>query len=213
MSVGSLIFQGLSEGGRNLAEGLDRWKAVQNNAKVSDAMVKANADGEQPLWKRMGFQSPDQYFSLSAPDRIAAITGLRGMFRSVGGSIGTSLVVLVMSHAATREEGLEQAFLGLAFSWGALMGWAAQFGRLDLPAVLLYAGAISWVIGYDTIYAHQDKEDDVLIGVKSSALALGEATKTWLFPSRRIRPNSWRGTSHGKRGGISTRWPPRFSGP
>jgi 4-hydroxybenzoate polyprenyltransferase len=73
-----------------------------------------------------------------------------------------------------------QIVLGLAFSWGALMGWAATFGRLDWPALLLYAGSISWVIGYDTIYAHQDRDDDALIGVKSTALLFGERTKPML---------------------------------
>ena len=73
-----------------------------------------------------------------------------------------------------------QIVLGLAFSWGALMGWAAAFGRLDLPALLLYAGSIAWVIGYDTIYAHQDREDDALIGIKSTALLFGERTKPML---------------------------------
>ncbi len=70
-----------------------------------------------------------------------------------------------------------QIFLGLAFSWGALMGWAAVFGRLDWPAVLLYAGSIAWVIHYDTIYAHQDSEDDALVGLKSTALLFGERTR------------------------------------
>jgi 4-hydroxybenzoate polyprenyltransferase len=70
-----------------------------------------------------------------------------------------------------------QIALGLAFSWGALMGWPAVFARLDWPALLLYAGSIAWVIGYDTIYAHQDREDDALIGVKSTALLFGERTK------------------------------------
>jgi 4-hydroxybenzoate polyprenyltransferase len=60
------------------------------------------------------------------------------------------------------------------------MGWAAAFGRLDAPAYLLYAGAIAWVIGYDTIYAHQDREDDALIGIKSTALLFGERTKPLL---------------------------------
>jgi 4-hydroxybenzoate polyprenyltransferase len=73
-----------------------------------------------------------------------------------------------------------QIVLGLAFSWGALMGWAARFGRLDAPALVLYAGAISWVIGYDTIYAHQDREDDALIGIKSTALLFGARTKPML---------------------------------
>ena len=73
-----------------------------------------------------------------------------------------------------------QIVLGLAFSWGALMGWPSTFARLDLPALLLYAGAISWVIGYDTIYAHQDREDDALIGIKSTALLFRERTKPML---------------------------------
>ena len=60
------------------------------------------------------------------------------------------------------------------------MGWAAAFGRLDPPAYLLYAGAIAWVIGYDTIYAHQDREDDALIGVKSTAILFGARTKPLL---------------------------------
>jgi 4-hydroxybenzoate polyprenyltransferase len=57
------------------------------------------------------------------------------------------------------------------------MGWAGAFGRLDPAALLLYAGSIAWVIGYDTIYAHQDREDDALVGVKSTALLFGERTK------------------------------------
>src|SRR4029079_3401851 len=70
-----------------------------------------------------------------------------------------------------------QIVLGLAFSWGALMGFAAIDARLRAPALLLYAGSIAWVIGYDTIYAHQDREDDALIGIKSTALLFGERTK------------------------------------
>jgi 4-hydroxybenzoate polyprenyltransferase len=74
-----------------------------------------------------------------------------------------------------------QIFLGLAFSWGALMGWPAAFGRLDWPALVLYAGAIAWVIGYDTIYAHQDREDDMMIGIKSTALLFGDNTPRMLM--------------------------------
>jgi len=73
-----------------------------------------------------------------------------------------------------------QIGLGLAFSWGALMGWPAVFGRLDAPAFILYAGSIAWVIAYDTIYAHQDREDDALIGIKSTAILFGEKTKPML---------------------------------
>jgi 4-hydroxybenzoate polyprenyltransferase len=67
-----------------------------------------------------------------------------------------------------------QAWLGLVFSWGALVGWPAATGSLDWPALLLWFGSISWVIGYDTLYAIQDIEDDALVGVKSSARRLGE---------------------------------------
>jgi len=67
-----------------------------------------------------------------------------------------------------------QAWLGLVFSWGALVGWPAVTGTLDLPALLLWFGSIAWVIGYDTLYAIQDIEDDALVGVKSSARRLGD---------------------------------------
>jgi 4-hydroxybenzoate polyprenyltransferase len=73
-----------------------------------------------------------------------------------------------------------QAVLGLAFNWGALVGYAAVLRRLEWPAVVLFAGAVAWTIGYDTIYAHQDREDDALLGLKSTALKFGRATKIWL---------------------------------
>ncbi|MCG8511112.1 MAG: 4-hydroxybenzoate octaprenyltransferase [Rhodospirillales bacterium] len=74
-----------------------------------------------------------------------------------------------------------QAWLGLTFNWGVLMGWAAVQGELAWAPVLLYAAGFFWTLGYDTIYAHQDKDDDLLVGVKSSALKLGGATRPWLF--------------------------------
>ncbi|MEO1747854.1 MAG: 4-hydroxybenzoate octaprenyltransferase [Pseudomonadota bacterium] len=70
-----------------------------------------------------------------------------------------------------------QLFLGLAFSWGAFMGWAATYGSLDLAPLVLYAACVAWTIGYDTIYAHQDKEDDAIVGVKSTARLFGDKTK------------------------------------
>jgi len=73
-----------------------------------------------------------------------------------------------------------QAVLGLALNWGALMGWAAVLGGLGWAPLILYAGAVAWTIGYDTIYAHQDREDDALIGMKSTALKFGAATQAWL---------------------------------
>jgi 4-hydroxybenzoate polyprenyltransferase len=91
-----------------------------------------------------------------------------------------SLVVVAVYPFMKRITYWPQIVLGLAFSWGALMGWPAAFGRLDWPALVLYAGSISWVIGYDTIYAHQDREDDLLIGIKSTALLFQENTAPML---------------------------------
>jgi 4-hydroxybenzoate polyprenyltransferase len=91
-----------------------------------------------------------------------------------------SLAVVVIYPFMKRITYWPQIFLGLAFSWGALMGWPAMFGRLDAPAFVLYLGAISWVIGYDTIYAHQDREDDLLVGIKSTALLFGDNTRRML---------------------------------
>jgi 4-hydroxybenzoate polyprenyltransferase len=91
-----------------------------------------------------------------------------------------SLAVVAVYPFMKRITYWPQIVLGLAFSWGALMGWPATFARLDAPAFLLYAGAICWVIGYDTIYAHQDREDDALIGIKSTALLFRERTKPML---------------------------------
>jgi 4-hydroxybenzoate polyprenyltransferase len=73
-----------------------------------------------------------------------------------------------------------QLLLGLTFKWGALVGWSAVYGRLDFPALALYAGCVFWTLGYDTIYAHQDKEDDALLGLKSTALRFGDKTDAWL---------------------------------
>ena len=88
-----------------------------------------------------------------------------------------SLGVVAIYPFMKRVTYWPQIFLGLAFSWGALMGWTAARGALELPALLLYAGSIAWVIHYDTIYAHQDREDDALVGLKSTALLFAERTK------------------------------------
>jgi 4-hydroxybenzoate polyprenyltransferase len=92
-----------------------------------------------------------------------------------------SLAVVAIYPFMKRFTYWPQFVLGLAFSWGALMGWAVEFAELARPAILLYLGSIFWVIGYDTIYAHQDKEDDALIGVKSTARLFGDSTKSWLI--------------------------------
>lgn len=101
-------------------------------------------------------------------DRFAVVVGL------------SSLVVVAIYPFMKRVTDWPQLFLGFAFSWGALMGWAAALGRLDAAPVALYFAAIAWTIGYDTIYAHQDKEDDAVVGVRSTARLFGERTGPWL---------------------------------
>ena len=91
-----------------------------------------------------------------------------------------SLVTVAVYPFLKRVTDWPQLGLGLAFSWGALMGWPAFFGSLSVPPLLLYAGAILWTIGYDTIYAHQDREDDALMGVRSTARLFGENTRQML---------------------------------
>jgi len=88
-----------------------------------------------------------------------------------------SLVIVAVYPFMKRITWWPQVVLGLAFSWGALMGFAVTLGRIDLTALVLYAGSIAWVIGYDTIYAHQDAEDDALIGIKSTARLFAARTK------------------------------------
>nr|WP_321458055.1 4-hydroxybenzoate octaprenyltransferase [uncultured Cohaesibacter sp.] len=92
-----------------------------------------------------------------------------------------SLSVVAIYPFMKRITHWPQLVLGLAFSWGALVGWTSITGQLTFAPVLMYLGAIVWTIGYDTIYAHQDKEDDVMIGVKSTALLFADNTRGWLI--------------------------------
>ncbi len=91
-----------------------------------------------------------------------------------------SLLPVCIYPFAKRFTWWPQVFLGLAFNWGALLAWTAHTGRLEAPAILLYLAGIAWTLFYDTIYAHQDTEDDALIGVKSTARLFGEATPAWM---------------------------------
>jgi 4-hydroxybenzoate polyprenyltransferase len=109
--------------------------------------------------------------------------GLLVLFQMSGVAIWLgigSLALIAIYPFMKRITWWPQAFLGLTFNWGALLGWAAVRGDLGWPALWLYAAGIFWTLFYDTIYAHQDKADDALIGVKSTALKLGAETKPWL---------------------------------
>ena len=92
-----------------------------------------------------------------------------------------SLLIIAIYPFMKRITNWPQLVLGLAFNWGALVGWSAVQGSLSWPPTAIYAGGIFWTLAYDTIYAHQDRQDDVLIGVKSTALQFGESTKGWLI--------------------------------
>ncbi len=95
--------------------------------------------------------------------------------------LGVASLALVLAYPHMKHITYwPQAFLGLTFSWGAMLGWTAARGALEWPALALYAGGAFWTMAYDTIYAHQDREDDLLAGVKSTALLLGRDTPRWL---------------------------------
>ncbi|MET0906437.1 MAG: 4-hydroxybenzoate octaprenyltransferase [Tardiphaga sp.] len=114
---------------------------------------------------------------------LQALIGLVVLLQFNSFAIATGIASLIIVAAypfMKRITYWPQSVLGLAFSWGALMGFAVVFGRIDATALLLYAGSICWVIAYDTIYAHQDTEDDALIGIKSTALLFGARTQTAL---------------------------------
>lgn len=91
-----------------------------------------------------------------------------------------SLGLVLIYPFMKRLTNWPQFVLGLAFNWGALVGWSSQMGHLALSALILYVGSVAWTIGYDTIYAHQDKEDDLMLGLKSTALHFGSATPQWV---------------------------------
>ncbi|MGV8953331.1 MAG: 4-hydroxybenzoate octaprenyltransferase [Cypionkella sp.] len=110
---------------------------------------------------------------------IAAVILFSYNWVAVGLGVGSLLLVLIYPFAK-RFTWWPQVFLGLAFNWGALLAFAAHSGTVTLPAVLLYLAGIAWTLFYDTIYAHQDIEDDALIGVKSTARLFGSASRRWL---------------------------------
>jgi 4-hydroxybenzoate polyprenyltransferase len=118
------------------------------------------------IW--MGFQASLAALILFSYNRLAIALGI------------ASLGLVAIYPFAKRFTWWPQAFLGLAFNWGAVLLWAAHGGTVGIPALLLYASGITWTLFYDTIYAHQDKEDDALIGVKSTARLFDDRSHPWL---------------------------------
>jgi len=137
------------------------------DAKVERTRSRPLPSGQVSVMQALAFLAAQALLGLLVLlqfNRFAVLTGI------------ASLIIVAIYPFMKRITWWPQTVLGLAFSWGALMGYAVIFGRIDPAALVLYAGSISWVIGYDTIYAHQDAEDDVLIGIKSTARLFGTRT-------------------------------------
>ena len=112
-------------------------------------------------------------------------------------AVGVASLVLVFAYPLSKRVTYWPQFvLGLAFNWGALLGWAAVRGEISLAPVLLYVGGIFWTLGYDTIYAHQDRGDDPAAGVKSTARRLGLGSKPWLYAFYLIAAAFFAATGH-----------------
>ncbi|QCI65757.1 4-hydroxybenzoate octaprenyltransferase [Phreatobacter stygius] len=142
-----------------------------------DAMVERTRSRPLPSGQVTGRQAK---LFLMAQVVVGALV-LLALAKPFAWALGiASIAIIAIYPFMKRITSWPQSVLGLAFSWGALMGWAAAFDRLDAAPILLYAGSILWVIGYDTIYAHQDREDDAIVGVRSTALLFGERTPLFL---------------------------------
>ncbi|MCU0839046.1 MAG: 4-hydroxybenzoate octaprenyltransferase [Rhodospirillales bacterium] len=128
-----------------------------------------------------GAVTPRQAWAMMA---ILSLVGLAVLvqFNTVTIGLGIASLALVAVYPfAKRVTHWPQLILGLAFNWGALVGWTAVADGIDWPAFTLYLAGLFWTLGYDTIYAHQDKADDQVVGVKSTALRFGAATPYWLM--------------------------------
>ncbi len=167
-AVGAVLMRGA---GCTINDILDR----DFDAKVARTRTRPIPSGEITVPQALAF--------LSAQLAVALLILLQ--FNTPTIWLGVASLALVFPYPLMKRiTWWPQLFLGLTFNWGALMGWTAVTGTAALPdmlpAILLYAAGIVWTLGYDTIYAHQDKADDALIGVKSTALRLGTASRGWV---------------------------------
>src|SRR5258707_7331037 len=142
-----------------------------NDITDSDLDAKVERTRSRPI--PAGQVSVPQAFAFLVLQALIGLVVLLQFNRFAVMSGIASLIIVAVYPFMKRITWWPQVVLGLAFSWGALMGFAVILGRIDLTALVLYAGSIAWVIGYDTIYAHQDAEDDALIGIKSTARLFG----------------------------------------
>jgi 4-hydroxybenzoate polyprenyltransferase len=164
-AVGALVMRGA---GCTVNDIVDR----DIDAKVARTAERPLASGRLSLQQALVFLALQLAVGLAILLQLAPLAIELGVF---------SLILVVAYPFMKRITWWPQAFLGLTFNWGALMGYAAVTDRLAWAPVLLYAAGFFWTLFYDTIYAHQDKEDDALIGVKSSARRLGDKTRPALY--------------------------------
>lgn len=138
-------------------------------ARTRDRPIASGRIGLKGAWAFLGLQLMIGLAVLLCLNRASILLGIG------------ALAPVAFYPFAKRVTDWPQVVLGLTFNWGALLGWTATTGTLGLPALLLYGGGILWTLGYDTVYAHQDRADDAIVGVRSSALALGARTYRWLW--------------------------------
>ena len=164
-AVGALIMRG---GGCTLNDIVDR----DIDGRVARTATRPIPSGAVSVRKAVVF------LGLQLLAGLAVLTQLNGFAIALGAG---ALPLIAVYPFMKRITYWPQLVLGLVFNWGALLGWAAVRGELGAPALALYGAGVLWTLGYDTIYAHQDKEYDSLLGLKSTALKLGDATRPWLF--------------------------------
>lgn len=164
-AIGAVVMRGA---GCTINDILDR----DIDGKVARTAARPLASGAVSLRQALAFLGLELLIGLLVLVQVNTFSIMLGI---------ASLLLVFVYPLMKRITYWPQAWLGLTFNWGALLGWAAVRGDLDWPPVVLYAAGLFWTLGYDTIYAHQDKDDDMLIGVKSSALALGARTRPFLF--------------------------------
>jgi 4-hydroxybenzoate polyprenyltransferase len=160
-AVGSVVMRGAGCAYNDIA---DR----DFDAKVARTALRPIPSGQISVARAWGFLVALSLIGLVILLQFNRLTVILGVL---------SLALVAAYPFMKRITWWPQAWLGLTFNWGALMGYSSVTGEIGVPALLLYASGVAWTLGYDTIYAHQDKEDDALIGVKSSARRLGPGTK------------------------------------
>jgi len=141
------------------------------DAKVERTRERPLASGAIQPWQAVSFLISLLLIGLLILIQMPKLTIWLGVF---------SLILIATYPYMKRITWWPQAFLGITFNFGVPMGWSAATGTIEWPALFLYVGAFFWTLGYDTVYAHQDKADDEIVGIKSTALLFGERSKKWV---------------------------------